>query len=54
MEYEEIIDAIGREAADLRHARAVFATLGRALDAYAVAHLAATLPQTFEPLVAEA
>jgi hypothetical protein len=32
----------------------VFAALGRALDADAVAHLAASLPQTFEPLVAEA
>ena len=46
MEYAEIIEAIGREAADL--------PLGRALDADAVAHLAASLPQTFEPLVAEA
>jgi hypothetical protein len=42
MEYAEIIEAIGREAADL--------PLGRALDADAVAHLA----RTFEPLVAEA
>ena len=42
MEYAEIIEAIGREAADLPP--------GRALDADAVAHLA----QTFEPLVAEA
>jgi uncharacterized protein (DUF2267 family) len=38
----------------LRHARAVFAALGRALNADAVAHLAASLPQTFEPLVAGA
>ncbi|HEX3730990.1 MAG TPA: DUF2267 domain-containing protein, partial [Opitutaceae bacterium] len=40
--------------AALRHARAVFAELGRALDADAVAHLAASLPRNFEPLVAEA
>jgi hypothetical protein len=46
VEYAEIIETIGREAADL--------PLGRALDADAVAHLAASLPQTFEPLVAEA
>ena len=32
----------------------MFAALGRALDADAVAHLAASLPVTFEPLVAEA
>ena len=48
----------GREGTDvetaLRHARAVFAALGRALSPEAVEHLAAALPQTYEPLVAEA
>jgi uncharacterized protein (DUF2267 family) len=38
----------------LRHARAVFFTLGDALSPAEVAHLAACLPQTFDPLVAEA
>ena len=38
----------------LRHARAVFFALGDALSPEAVAHLAASLPQTFDPLVAEA
>jgi uncharacterized protein (DUF2267 family) len=38
----------------LRHARAVFAALGRALSPDAVEHLAAALPQTYDPLVAEA
>lgn len=38
----------------LRHARAVFFALGDALSAEAVAHLVASLPQTFGPLVAEA
>jgi uncharacterized protein (DUF2267 family) len=38
----------------LRHARAVFAALGRALTPEAVEHLAAALPQTYDPLVAEA
>src|SRR5882757_2947349 len=38
----------------LRHARAVFAALGRALSPEAVGHLAAALPQTYDPLVAEA
>ena len=56
---DEFLERVaGREGTDietaLRHARAVFAALGRALDADAVAHLAASLPQTFEPLVAEA
>ena len=56
---DEFLERVARrEGTDietaLRHARAVFAALGRALDADAVAHLAASLPQTFEPLVAEA
>jgi uncharacterized protein (DUF2267 family) len=38
----------------LRHARAVFAALGRALSPEAVGHLASALPQTYDPLVAEA
>jgi uncharacterized protein (DUF2267 family) len=38
----------------LRHARAVFAALGRALSPEAVDHLAAALPQTYDPLIAEA
>ncbi len=38
----------------LRHARAVFFALGDALSPAEVAHLAASLPQTFDPLVAEA
>src|SRR6201989_2159099 len=56
---DEFLERVAkREGTDietaLRHARAVFAALGRALDADAVAHLAASLPRTFEPLVAEA
>ena len=47
-----------REDADLEtalpHARAVFFALGDALSPEALAHLAASLPQTFDPLVAEA
>ena len=50
--------AAGREGTDvettLRRARAMFAALGRALSPAAVEHLAAALPQTYEPLVAEA
>jgi uncharacterized protein (DUF2267 family) len=38
----------------LRHARAVFFALGDALSPAEVAHLARGLPQTFDPLVAEA
>ena len=41
MEYEEIIEAIGREAADLPP--------GRALDADAVAHLVARLDPLLHP-----
>jgi uncharacterized protein (DUF2267 family) len=37
-----------------RHARAVFSALGRALSADVVAHLAAVLPHSFDPLLAEA
>jgi uncharacterized protein (DUF2267 family) len=56
---DEFLERVAkREGTDietaLRHARAVFAALGRALDADAVAHLAGSLPRTFEPLVAEA
>src|SRR3984885_776089 len=38
----------------LRHARVVFAALGRTLSPEAVEHLAAALPQIYRPLVAEA
>jgi uncharacterized protein (DUF2267 family) len=38
----------------LRHARGVFDALGDALSPDVAAHLAASLPQTFAPLVAEA
>ena len=38
----------------LRHARAVFFALGDALSPAEVAHLAASLPHIFDPLVAEA
>ncbi|HKD87915.1 MAG TPA: DUF2267 domain-containing protein [Streptosporangiaceae bacterium] len=38
----------------LRHARAVFFALGDALSPAEITHLAANLPQTFDPLVAEA
>jgi uncharacterized protein (DUF2267 family) len=56
---DEFLDRVAkREGTDvetaLHHARAVFAVLGRALSAQEVAHLAANLPQTFEPLIAEA
>jgi uncharacterized protein (DUF2267 family) len=69
MDYEEIIEAIrqaggglsrvaGREGTELetalRHARAMFAPLSRALSPEAVEHLAAALPQIYKPLVAEA
>jgi uncharacterized protein (DUF2267 family) len=47
-----------REGTDIEtallHARGVFSALGDALSGEGVAHLAASLPQTFEPLVAEA
>ena len=56
---DEFLEKVAkREGTDietaLRHARAVFFALGDALSAEAVAHLAASLPQTFGPLVAEA
>jgi len=56
---DEFLDRIAkREDVDietaLAHARAVFAALGQALSPEAVTHLAASLPQTFDPLVAEA
>ena len=56
---DEFLDRVAkREGTDIetafRHARAVFAVLGSALSAQEVAHLAASLPRTFEPLVAEA
>jgi uncharacterized protein (DUF2267 family) len=53
-----LIKVAEREDTDLesalRHARAVFFALGDALSPAEVAHLAASLPQTFDPLVAEA
>ena len=59
LDIDEFLSRVAdREGTDvetaLRHARAVFAALGRALSPEAVAHLAAALPQTYEPLVAEA
>ena len=56
---DEFLDRVAkREGTDvetaLRHARAVFSALGRALSPKAVADVAAVLPQTFDPLVAEA
>jgi uncharacterized protein (DUF2267 family) len=65
MEYAEIIEAIGREAADLppdvaeRAAQAVLQTLAERLPRGEARHILAELPaelkpQTFEPLVAEA
>ena len=55
---EFLVRVAKREETDvetaLRHARAVFFALGDALSPEAVAHLAASLPQTFDPLVAEA
>ena len=55
---EFLVRAAKREETDvetaLRHARAVFFALGDALSPEAVAHVAASLPQTFDPLVAEA
>jgi uncharacterized protein (DUF2267 family) len=59
LDIDEFLSRVAdREGTDveaaLRHARAVFAALGRALSPEAVEHLAAALPQTYEPLVAEA
>jgi len=56
---DEFLDRVAqREDVDvetaLLHARAVFFALGDALSPRAVAHLAGSLPRTFEPLVAEA
>lgn len=56
---DEFLDRVAkREGIDietaLRHARAVFAVLGSALSREEVAHVAANLPRTFAPLVAEA
>src|SRR5258707_7743565 len=56
---DEFLDRVAqREDVDvekaLLHARAVFFALGDALSPRAVAHLAVSLPHTFEPLVAEA
>ena len=56
---DEFLERVAtREGTDietaLRHARGVFFVLGDALSPEAVAHLAASLPQTFDPLVAEA
>jgi uncharacterized protein (DUF2267 family) len=59
LDIDEFLSRVAdREGTDtetaLRHARAVFAALGRALSPEAVQHLAAARPQTYEPLVAEA
>jgi uncharacterized protein (DUF2267 family) len=56
---DEFLDRIAkREEIDIEtalvHARAVFAALGQALSPETVTQLAASLPQTFGPLVAEA
>jgi uncharacterized protein (DUF2267 family) len=56
---DEFLDRVAnREGTDIEtallHARAVFFALGDALSPDAVEHLAASLPQTFAPLVAEA
>jgi uncharacterized protein (DUF2267 family) len=56
---DEFLDRIAkREDIDIQtafvYARAVFAALGQALSPETVTHLAASLPQTFDPLVAEA
>lgn len=52
---DEFLERVAqREGTDvetaLQHARAVFAALGEALAPDAVDHLAASLPQTFDPL----
>ena len=59
LDIDEFLSRVAdREGTDvetaLRHARAMFAALGRALSPEAVEHLAAALPQTYEPLVVEA
>lgn len=56
---DEFLDRVAkRENTDvgtaLRHARAVFAALGSALSPEVMEHVAAVLPRTFDPLVAEA
>lgn len=56
---DDFLDRIAkREDVDIEtafvYARAVFAALGQALSPEAIKHLAASLPQTFGPLVAEA
>jgi uncharacterized protein (DUF2267 family) len=56
---DEFLDRVAqREGTDtetaLRHARAVFFALGRALSADVVAHMAAVLPRSLDPLLAEA
>jgi uncharacterized protein (DUF2267 family) len=59
LDIDEFLDRIAkREDVDIEtafvYARAVFAALGQALSPETVTHLAASLPQTFGPLVAEA
>jgi uncharacterized protein (DUF2267 family) len=59
LDIDEFLDRIAkREDTDIQtalaHARAVFAALGQALSPETVTHLAASLPRTFAPLVAEA
>jgi uncharacterized protein (DUF2267 family) len=56
---DEFLDRVAkREGTDtetaLRHARAVFFALGRALSADVVAHMTAVLPRRLDPLLAEA
>src|SRR5579859_4775507 len=59
LDIDEFLDRLAkREDTDIQtalgHARAVFAALGQALSPETVTHLAASLPRTFAPLVAEA
>jgi uncharacterized protein (DUF2267 family) len=59
LRYDEFLLRVAKregvdEATAERHARAVFAALGRAIDPDELADLIADLPQDFAPLVAEA
>jgi uncharacterized protein (DUF2267 family) len=58
-DYDEFVRRVAKregvdEATAERHARAVFAALGRAIDPAELADLIAELPEDFGPLVAEA
>jgi uncharacterized protein (DUF2267 family) len=58
-DYDEFVVRVAKregvdEATAERHARAVFAALGRAIDPAELADLIAELPEDFRPLVAEA